>query len=242
MFIFICSNYINLRCVHHSRLDSAPFIEQMKILSEIMRFVQFTSIKHNIDESHALGHSMKVLHHAHQIYENSVYTYPILKSQRPVIYSAALLHDMCDKKYMNQTLGIQQINEFLTDKLDYCEIKFTKEIMNSMSYSTVKKYGFPALGKYQMAYHIVREADLLAAYDFDRSLIYHMYQTNGEFIESYDNALQLFEDRIFKHHADQLFITDYSKHKAHQLHRDAILQIQTWKRVVELYQSREKME
>jgi predicted DNA-binding protein YlxM (UPF0122 family) len=158
------------------------------------------------------------------------------------LITAALLHDMCDKKYMNQTWGIQQINEFLTDKLDYCEIKFTKEIMHSMSYSAVKKHGFPVLGKYQMAYHIVREADLLAAYDFDRSIIYHMYQTNGDFIESYDNALQLFEDRIFKHHADQLFITDYSKHKAHQLHRDAILQIQTWKRVVELYQSREKME
>ena len=207
----------------------------MKILLEIMKFVHLTSLKHNIDESHSLGHSMKVLYNAHQIYQNTVHSYPSLKQQLPIIYSAAVLHDMCDKKYMNPYEGIKQINELLSDKMGHSEILFTKQIIQTMSYSTVKKYGYPSLGKYQMAYHIVREADLLAAYDVDRSIIYHMHKTNGNFTESYQNALDLFETRVFKHDDDQLFITEYSKMKSREYHKHALSQIHSWKYIVQHY-------
>ena len=207
----------------------------MKILSEIMRFVHLTSLKHNIDESHSLGHSMKVLYNAHQIYQNTVHSHPSLKQQLPIIYSASVLHDMCDKKYMNPYEGIKEINQLLSDKMGHSEILFTKQIIQTMSYSTVKKYGYPSLGKYQMAYHIVREADLLAAYDVDRSIIYHMHKTNGNFTESYQNALDLFETRVFKHDDDQLFITEYSKMKSREYHKHALSQIHSWKYIVQNY-------
>ena len=48
------------------------------------------------------------------------------------------------------------------------------DIIGSMSYSKVKKNGFPELGDYQTEYNIVREADLLAAYDIDRAIIYRI--------------------------------------------------------------------
>jgi len=207
----------------------------MKILSEIMKFVKFTSIQYNIDESHAVGHSMKVLFNAHQIYINNLHIYPILKAQEPIIYTSAIVHDMCDKKYITQSEGVDAINEFLTNKLDYVDILFTQKIIETMSYSTVKRQGYPILGKYQMAYHVVREADLLTSYDFDRSVIYHMYKTNGDFVQSYKNALDLFENRVFKYNSDQLFITDYSRQKSRELEKEAISQINAWKYIINSY-------
>ena len=207
----------------------------MKLLPELMRFVQFTSTKYNIDESHAVGHSMKVLFNAHQIYSNTVHLHPYLKSQEPVIYTAAIVHDMCDKKYMNQADGIKEINKILTNKLGYTEIMFINKIVSTMSYSTVKKSGFPMLGKYQLAYHIVREADLLSAYDFDRSLIYHMYNTKQGFENAYVNANELFENRVLRHHADNLFITEYSKKRGYELYYDALSQMNAWKYIINSY-------
>ena len=39
------------------------------------------------------------------------------------------------------------------------------DIVDTMSYNKVITSGFPYHGEYQRAYHIVREADLLAGYD-----------------------------------------------------------------------------
>ena len=207
----------------------------MKLLSTLLKFVKLNSIKYNIDESHGLGHSMEVLFNAHQIYNANVLEYPFLKNQEPVIYTSAIIHDMCDKKYMNQTEGIHQINSLLNFKLNLADIYMTDKIISTMSYSNVKCNGFPELGNYQLAYHIVREADLLAAYDFDRSIIYHMYKTEGDFLKSYANALEIFEKRVLRHHTDELFITDYSKKRGLELHNNAILQIQSWKNIIDSY-------
>jgi hypothetical protein len=141
-----------------------------------------------------LGHSMEVLFNAHQIYNDNIFKYPFLKNQEQVIYTSAIIHDMCDKKYINQTQGIYEINHLLNHKMSFTDIVMTDKIISTMSYSNVKRNGFPNLGDYQLAYHIVREADLLAAYDFDRSVIYHMYKTDGDFLKSYENAIELFEE------------------------------------------------
>ena len=108
------------------------------------------------------------------------------------------------------------------------------DIINTMSYSKVKQYGYPNLGNFQIAYHIVREADLLEAYDFDRSMIYHMHKTNGNFEESYLNALELFENRVWKHFDDNLFVTDYSKSRAKKLHNVSKRQVENWKQIVNI--------
>ena len=207
----------------------------MKILPTLLQFVQMTSMKYRIDESHSLGHSMEVVHYTNHIYMDNIIKHPELRNQAPVIYTAAIIHDMCDKKYLDQKDGIHQINDLLKHKMNYHEIEKVEKIISTMSYSTVKKNGYPDLGNYQMAYHIVREADLLTAYDFDRSVIYHMYKTDGDFLKSYDNAIDLFNNRVLKHHVDNLFITDYSKKKGLELHEKALIQMKTWQKIINTY-------
>jgi HD superfamily phosphodiesterase len=90
----------------------------MSLLTKLLHFVLLVSKKCNIDESHGLSHSMNVLHFAHNILENEKKNYPYLENQSKIIYVSAAIHDMCDKKYVNEKEGIGKINKFLEDKLD----------------------------------------------------------------------------------------------------------------------------
>jgi hypothetical protein len=103
-----------------------------------------------------------------------------------------------------------------------------------MSYSRVKVHGYPELGKYQMAYHVTREADLLSAYDINRAIIYEMYTgltVEASIVDSYN----LFENRVLKYRSDNLFYTDYSKKKSEELHNDALKKIEAWKKIKQCY-------
>jgi hypothetical protein len=175
---------------------------------------------------------MNVLNFAHKIYESEVRLNPILKSQENVIYISAIIHDMCDKKYVNPEQGICDIEEFLQKKITTTEIDAVKQIISTMSYSHVKKNGFPNLGEYQHAYHVVREADLLTAYDFDRCMIYKIYLCNDNIDEAFEDAMYLFENRILKHNDDKLFLTDYSLSKSRELHQQSLQRIQDWKKLL----------
>ena len=90
-----------------------------------------------------------------------------------------------------------------------------------MSYSKVKKDGFPVLNEYQLAYNIVREADLLSAYDIDRCVMYKMHCNNCSYSEALEDALNLFDYRVFKMRKDNLFVTPYSIKESLKLHRKA---------------------
>jgi hypothetical protein len=57
---------------------------------------------------------MDVLYNAHKIYESEVPMNPTLLQQENIILTSAALHDMCDKKYMNEYEGIKLIENFLT--------------------------------------------------------------------------------------------------------------------------------
>jgi len=208
----------------------------MKILPALIKFIQLTTLKNNIDESHGLSHSMNVLYYSNQIYQSLVPLHSNLKYQEPVIYTAALIHDMCDKKYIVEQDGINQIQSFLTYKLSKCEITAIEDIISTMSYSKVKKQGYPNLGEYQMAYHIVREADVLTAYDIDRSIIYHLNKSRGDFTDSYQNARELFDSRVLQHHNDNLFVTEYSKKKGQELHNQALEKIKSWDQIIKSYE------
>jgi len=205
----------------------------MSLITKLFHFVLYASSKYNIDESHGLSHSMNVLNFAHNIYINELPDFPFLKEQERIIYTSAILHDMCDKKYMNENEGIYEIEEYLQEKLDPIEIDMTKTIISTMSYSTVKKKGYPLLGTHQLAYHIVREADLLSAYDFDRCMIYHMHKNkSSSFEESFENANELFEKRVLKHIDDHMIGTKYGIHKSITLHNQAKQRIQSWRKIV----------
>ena len=204
----------------------------MLLLSKLLQFVLFTSQKYNIDESHGIGHSIDVLHFAHNIYENEVCTNPFLKKHENIIYVSAIIHDMCDKKYMNQDDGIFEIENFLQKKLPVNDIDVVKQIISTMSYSYVKKNGFPILGEYQHAYHIVREADLLSAYDFDRCMTYKLHLNGGDIDDAFEDSLDLFNHRVLQHNKDNLFLTDYSLLKSRELHLQSLQRIQSWKQIL----------
>ena len=206
----------------------------MSLLSKLVHFVLLTTKKYNIDESHGLSHSMNVLHYANKIYEHEVKSYPILKNQEKLIYVSAILHDMCDKKYLDEASGLREIESFLQeeDALSPTEINMSKQIMSTMSYSKVKQVGYPIMGGYQKAYHIVREADLLTAYDFDRCIIYKINKNGGDLEDAFKNANELFENRVLKHNEDNLFLFDYSKRESVLLHEIALQRISGWKRIM----------
>jgi len=204
-------------------------------LGELFSFVLVISKRHNIDESHSLGHSMRVFQFAEKIAREEVkyvLNPEIIAEQHSVIQAAAILHDTCDKKYRNEEDGLKDIEKLLLPLMPPDKVNATLRIIDTMSYSKVKKNGMPDLGGYQTAYNVVREADLLDAYDFDRSMIYHMQRNNHSIDAAYENAHDLFETRVLRHEADGLLMTQYAKNQHAKLSQNAIRRMQSWQRVL----------
>jgi len=137
---------------------------------------------------------------------------------------------------------LRDVDEFTLRETDEITLRETDEskaitdIISTMSYSKVMKTGtpiFPDLGEYQLAYHIVRESDLLAAYDFDRCMIYQMENLNGNFDTAFCDAKKLFDNRVFKHFDNNLFITNKSKEIGQILHINALDRIKIWNNIVQ---------
>lgn len=185
------------------------------------KYVIDTSNFYKIDESHALKHSMEVYGFAKNIYDSELKMNPYLAEQREIVYMAAIGHDMCDKKYMSEKEGIERYKNHLASLLQPNELNIMGEIIGTMSYSKVKINGYPNLGEYQLAYHIVREADLLAAYDIDRSIMYAMYKYNVNYTDALKESIELFDNRVFKMREENLFTTEYAKNESLKLHRKA---------------------
>lgn len=201
--------------------------------TKLFRYVLTTSLKYHIDESHGLQHSMNTLFYANQIFLSELPKKPHIRPHERIIYTSAILHDMCDKKYLDQEQHLKHIDHHLDGMLMPHEIKATQDIISTMSYSYVKRHGFPNLHTYQDAYHIVREADLLTAYDFDRSMIYHFNTKPGTtFVDAYYAAADFCETRAFLHNQDHLFTTDYSKNKSLVLHEQTIQRMHFWKELL----------
>jgi HD superfamily phosphodiesterase len=206
----------------------------MKLLNELFNFVVLTSKLYEIDESHSIKHSMDVFYFANKIYESELIKNPYLIEHKNIIDTSSIIHDMCDKKYMNEEEGLKRINEYLTDKITEKELEISLKIISTMSYSTVIKNGYPNLDIYQRAYDIVREADLLASYDFDRCVIYKMLRNTCSYEEACVDAFDLFDKRVFKYLDDKLFITDYSKKIAGQFHIKSLNRINNMRKILKL--------
>jgi HD superfamily phosphodiesterase len=206
-------------------------IYNMDLLNYLFNFVILTSKLFNIDESHALKHSMDVYYFSNKIYESELLKNAFLNNHKNIIDTSAILHDMSDKKYINEKIGLYRISEYMKNKITDNEINISLKIISTMSYSTVKKNGFPNLGEYQLAYNIVREADLLASYDFDRCIMYQMLKNNDNYMNSFLNAKEVFENRVFKYNDNKLFTTEYSIKLSNKLHKSALKRINNLSRI-----------
>ena len=204
-----------------------------KLINHAFTYVVRTSKLYNIDESHALKHSMEVYNFANKIYESELPKNPFLEQQREIICTASILHDMCDKKYMSETTGIKLIQNNMIDYLSYNNLEVVSNIISTMSYSKVKAHGYPDLKEYQLAYHIVREADLLSAYDIDRCIIYGMYVEKLDYDKALKRAIELFESRVLKYRSDELFITQYSKRESLKMHKNAVKNLEFFRKQID---------
>ena len=191
-----------------------------QIIDNSLRVVAHMCNKFGIDESHAVKHSFEVFNYAKNIYMSECTT--TLAEQQNVIYAAAILHDMCDKKYMDEQDGVAEIRKFASMFMTEEEVAAVIAIIQTMSYSKVKQRGFPELGKYQLAYHIVREADLLAAYDIDRCIMFSMFHENMCYAEALYRSKHLFKTRVLTYRSDDLFVTEQSKRLSKVLHHLAV--------------------
>lgn len=183
-------------------------------LNNIFCFILKNCQKHNIDETHGIRHSMECFQYAQNIYHEERMKMPQIEKKEHIIYTSSLLHDMCDHKYFdNDDEGVKIVSDFLMinnyPSHDVCEIM---KIVNTMSYSKVKQKGFPTFKNAleDKSYHIVREADLLCAYDVDRCILYDMYNRKNTFDYSLNRSIDLFNVRMFRHYDDGLFTTSYA--------------------------------
>ena len=147
---------------------------------------------------------------------------------------SAIGHDMCDKKYMDEKEGIDRYKIYLTSYMSSADLEIMEKIIGTMSYSKVKANGYPNLGEYQLAYHIVREADLLAAYDIDRCIMYSMHKESVEYSVALKRALELFDNRVFRMRKDCLFKTTYSRNESLKLHKKAKNDVESLKNILDI--------
>ena len=89
----------------------------MRLLPALVHFVKYTSSMKGIDESHAIGHAMDVLHYSQEIIAAEYRKYPYLRDQEPIIYTSAIVHDMVDKKYTDPKEAVNTINTCLRHHL-----------------------------------------------------------------------------------------------------------------------------
>lgn len=103
---------------------------------------------------------------------------------------------MCDKKYIDEVVGLKAIEEAMNDHLTNEELKAMISIITTMSYSKVKMNGYPDLAEYQTSYHIVREADLLAAHDIDRCIMFGMFNDGVEYSDALTSQRYIYDASI----------------------------------------------
>ena len=116
-------------------------------INNIIKFVLAQSMKYNIDESHSLNHALTVLSNSKKIYDKEVQHYEYLKEQTCVIFTSALVHDICDTKYAPGKESLQEIESFLYENAyNKPDTDTILSIIDNMSYGKIKKNGFPNMG------------------------------------------------------------------------------------------------
>jgi hypothetical protein len=160
----------------------------------------------DIDWSHGVEHGIDVMEYSKSIMIN----YNLNTEERHTILLSSLLHDTCDDKYCDD------IEDAVYQTIEYLKTLYLNDniinniifIINNISYSKVKKYGYPNFNnnnKLELCFHIVRVSDLLAGYNPERSIIYNYIKKQNTFTQSIINMKSLFDIRVFTYISDGLF-------------------------------------
>lgn len=204
----------------------------MSQLEQIIRFINQTCITYNIDDSHDLRHSLEVLGWSEQLTKGHILSNKSLQ----IIHLSCLLHDMCDKKYMDEKMGLERIKNFLMGELEVEDdiLEAVVFIISTMSYSKVIKIGYPDFkDKYdnidlEYCYHVVRNSDLLCSYDPERCINYQI-RCGGSRKEGIKKMLELFDNRILMLIENNYINLEEAKPYAIELHNKALTEVEKYK-------------
>lgn len=178
------------------------FILTLRKMDLLFNFIEQQCLKYSIDESHGSRHAWGTALRAKKILKTLEEVSE--EEERVAIYAAAL-HDTCDSKYCPVQEAAKEIEGFLLDiKWIPEEIKAVLSIITSMSYSKLKKnvidglIHYPNHGKWQRAYHVARNADLLEGFIVARCVLYNrqLYPKKSE-VEHWERAEEVFNQRVF---------------------------------------------
>jgi hypothetical protein len=199
------------------------------MISQVIEFIRTTCILFNIDDSHGLGHSIKTLLWSLRISKDMKLTF----YESKVIQLSCLLHDMCDKKYMDEQFGVNRIRIFLSETLreDPGIVERVIFIITTMSYSKVIKQGYPNFTgdpSIEMCYHIVRNSDLLESYDPERCIGYHV-RCGGNRKDGIIRMFEIFENRIMRLIENGYINLEPAKEHAFELHKKALLDLERYR-------------
>ena len=204
-----------------------------------LQFVLQTSQFYKIDDSHNLKHSLDVLKQGKLLMDNQLRHYNT--ESKSIIYLGCILHDMCDRKYMDVENGLTNIANFLkTTKVNQNVIDSVMKILPRMSYSkTVENnqfqlpkdmYDFPYLEEY----HIIRHADLLTSYKLFRTIEmrYQECIRNNKTVDMdriVEEADTIINKRIFALMGGNIFVEKEAKKLAKKYHHVAMRRYKNWK-------------
>lgn len=174
-----------------------PSKPPMHFVYRAMAYCAHTCKLQGIDSSHDHTHMTRVARTAIRL--NALCGRRVSYEEEVVMILAAFTHDLCDRKYTDVRSGLVSIRRWLrtlpiTDDMLTAVIT----IISTMSYSKVTAYGYPTdLGKWELAYHHVRIADLIDAYDVRRCYNFqsHSHPDMSE-ADKWQAVVNLFESRV----------------------------------------------
>jgi hypothetical protein len=167
------------------------------------------SYEYMIDDSHNHIHSREVLYHFLELKENTKFFDNFDEKKYQCAILGCLLHDMMDKKYMDENKGLYDIINFLkNEKVDndiidslstflptvsYSKTVITKENKLELSVPTkIKNHEF-----YQ-CFEAIRVSDLISSYNLQRTLMYQLKKKQGTVFEIFDYLEYLYNIRMDK--------------------------------------------
>ena len=194
----------------------------------IVNFVKKTAVEYNIDESHGVNHSYRVFNYARLILIDLLSKKTTLiegqdnTTSIAIILVAAFVHDMCDKKYIDESIGISRIRDHLAIIYENKMIDDIVSIITKISYSKRLERlnkGLPMIdnGDLQLATEIVCDADMLDAYLPERCLTYQNFHNPGNDEINRRYAKNLLKTRVLQYR-DKFLNTEKALELAIPLH------------------------
>jgi HD superfamily phosphodiesterase len=185
---------------------------------------------YGIDSSHDTSHAIRVMELAVNFAQNDL----LPNDEIYVCILASMLHDTIDKKYMNEDEAAIDVENWLRDNGIKNELRIaTMKIITNMSYSTCLKKKLKGknpypddLGRFTTAYHIVRHADLIDAYDPQRCYDYVLSKLSDKYVtddEQKKQVLVTFTKRILLYISDNWIFRPDSLLIAQKRHDEAVI-------------------